>query len=68
MTKRELLAAERRRVAEMDRAAAKANAEMDAANARPIPAAAFAVDPWLGAAGSCGFSVNGNLLSGKKPQ
>jgi hypothetical protein len=52
----------------MDRAAAKANAEMDAANARPIPAAAFEVDPWLGVGGSAGFSVNGNLWSGKKPR
>jgi hypothetical protein len=67
MTKRELLAAERRRVAEMDRAAAKANAEMNAANAKPISPACFEVDPWHGAGGSAGFSWNGQLLSGKKP-
>jgi hypothetical protein len=67
MTKRELLAAERRRVAEMDRAVAKANAEMDAANAKPIPAAVFEVEPWHGRGGSAGFSWNGQLLSGRKP-
>jgi hypothetical protein len=49
-------------------AAAKANAEMDAANARPIPAAAFEVERAHQRSGSSGFSVNGVLLSGRKPQ
>jgi hypothetical protein len=52
----------------MNRAAAKTFAEMDAANARPIPAAAYEVDPWLGVGGSAGFSCDGNLWSGKKPR
>jgi hypothetical protein len=56
------------REAAMARAAAKTYAEMAAANAKPIPAAAFDVDPWLQRGGSAGFSCNGVLWSGKKPR
>jgi hypothetical protein len=66
--KRQLLAAERRRVAECNRRAAKTFAEMDAVNSKPIPRAAYEVEPSLGVGGSAGFSRNGYLWSGKKPR
>jgi hypothetical protein len=50
----------------MDAAAARANAEMNAANARPIPRAAYEVEPSLGIGGSAGFSCDGNLWSEAK--
>jgi len=52
----------------MDAAAAKTYAEMDAANSRPIPRAAYEVAPSLGVGGSAGFSCDGRLWSGKKPR
>jgi hypothetical protein len=59
MTKRELLAAERRRVAECDRRAAADMASMDRSNSKPIDPALLAAEPWLNAGGPCGFSWNG---------
>jgi hypothetical protein len=56
MTKRELLAAERRRVAECDRRAAADMASMDRTNSKPIDPAMLAASPWDG---SAGFSWNG---------
>jgi hypothetical protein len=41
----------------MDAAAAKANAEMAAANARPIPRAAYEVEPSLGVGGSANIKA-----------
>jgi hypothetical protein len=51
----------------MARSAAETYARMDAANAKPIPVAAFEVERWASRGGSAGFSCNGYLLSGKKP-
>jgi hypothetical protein len=51
----------------MRAAAAEANAAMDLANSRPIPAAAFEVDRAASRGGSAGFSVNGVLLSATWP-
>jgi hypothetical protein len=42
--------------------------QMDAVNAKPIPAAAFEVERWQRRGGGAGLSVNGVLLSGRKPK
>jgi hypothetical protein len=59
--------AETREQAMLRRAAADDEA-MTAANAKPIPAAVFEVERWQQKSGSAGFSVNGYLLSGRKPR
>jgi hypothetical protein len=47
----------------------KGLAHMDEVNRKPIPPDLFRDGPggFLMAPGSCGFSVNGNLLTGRKP-
>ena len=42
--------------------------QMDAVNAKPIPRAAFAVEPWQHRGGGAGLSVDGVLLSGRRPR
>jgi hypothetical protein len=42
--------------------------QMDAVNAKPIPRAAFAVEPWQHRGGGAGLSVDGVLWSGRKPR
>jgi hypothetical protein len=50
----------------MSLAASQADAEMNLANSRPIPRAAFEVEPALGVGGSAGFWCNGYLWSEAK--
>jgi hypothetical protein len=42
--------------------------QMDAVNAKPIPRAAFAFEPWQHRGGGAGLSVDGVLLSGRRPR
>jgi hypothetical protein len=42
--------------------------QMDIVNAQPIPRAAFTVEPWQHRGGGAGLSVNGVLLSGRRPR
>jgi hypothetical protein len=58
MNKRELLAAERKRVAEMDKRAAADFAAMDRVNSAPIPLSLLEAEPWTGGQ----FSWNGQAI------
>jgi hypothetical protein len=58
MTKRELLAVERRRVAECDRRAAEDMASMDRSNSALVDTNLLLPEPWMLRSG-CGFSWNG---------
>ena len=63
MTKRELLAAERKRIADMDRRAAADFEQMDRANSKPIDLALLEAERWTGG----GFTWNGQLVGRSRP-